>query len=150
MVKKSSELIKKYSINDVDYLIESIKQADPGMTEERISQELGYNKGYITQMRSREDKEKKPKVSPKFYNQIKGFAETLQNANSEGINLGELYQILKQLKAGQAAIKAEIRGYGQYLVMNANEFDEVKYRKAKALVDKIYFSNLPGGVVGGK
>lgn len=43
---------KQYSIDELDQLILSIKQAK-GLTEEQIAQRAGYNEGYISQTRSR-------------------------------------------------------------------------------------------------
>lgn len=87
-VKVKVDTVDKYSIKDIEPLIKSIIKtrkdlAEEGkeLTEERICEYLEYNEGYISQLRSRENKEKKPQVSPKFYNLLKGLS--LQYATNE-------------------------------------------------------------------
>lgn len=53
-----------------------------------------------------------------------------------------LKNLLINLDNGQSAIRAEVRGYGQYLVLNSVGFDEDAYLKAKGLVDKLCGANL--------
>lgn len=73
--------VKKYSIKEVDVLITSINSLS-GETEEAICKALGYNEGYISQLRSREKAEEEPQVSPKFYKTLSEYHKrTLQNAN---------------------------------------------------------------------
>jgi hypothetical protein len=63
-----------YSMNDFNALIESIKKHS-GLSEEEIALKINYNKGYISQARSRGE------VSTKFVQQLKAaFANSLQNA----------------------------------------------------------------------
>lgn len=148
MSKSVKKPVRKYSIKDVDSLIESIRSKEPSLTEEAICEALDRSPGYIAQLRSRENAPNgTPQVSSKFIQALKDYNARLQNANSVidilGPNLESIAQTLKAIQVGQHAIKAEVRGYGQYLVMNANDFDEDRYRKAKELVDKIYFANLP-------
>lgn len=144
MAKVKPVVVKKYSIEDVDSLIESIKTSRPELTEEAICLELGRNEGYIAQLRSREKRDNTPQVSPKFIASLSQYNATLRNASNDiATNLESIAQTLQSIQMGQHAIKAEVRGYGTYLVMNANDFDEERFRKAKELVDKIYFSNLP-------
>lgn len=87
-VKVKVDTVGKYSIKDIEPLIKSIiktrkdlSKEGKDLTEERICEYLKYNEGYISQLRSRENKEKKPQVSPKFYNLLKSLS--LQNATSE-------------------------------------------------------------------
>jgi hypothetical protein len=79
-VKQKADTVEKYSIEDIEPLISSIIGKYEGATEQWICTELGYNDGYISQMRSREKKFKEPQVPVKFYNQLNNFS--LQNANS--------------------------------------------------------------------
>lgn len=112
-----------------------------GKTQEQISVGAGYEPKTLTQLLSKGEG-----LEP-VYRQLKmAFAAELKfstGENTEEPNLELIHQVLKDIQVGQHAIKAEIRGYGQYLVMNANDFDDLRYRKAKELVDRIYFSNLP-------
>ena len=72
------EKAEKVSIQEVEPLIKSILLNNDDLTEEGVCKALGYNEGYISQLRSRENKTGKPQVSQKFLNQLKSFA--LQNA----------------------------------------------------------------------
>lgn len=64
---------KIYSIEDMDALINSIKSKE-SLTEEQIAEKLGYNSGYISQVRSRGE------VSVKFINTLKlGFVESTKD-----------------------------------------------------------------------
>lgn len=90
-VKVKVDTVDKYSIKDIEPLIKSIiktrkdlSEEGKELTEERICEYLEYNEGYISQLRSRENKEKKPQVSPKFYNLLKSLS--LQNATNESGN----------------------------------------------------------------
>lgn len=73
--------VKKYSIKEVDVLITSINSLS-GETEEAICKALGYNEGYIAQLRSREKADELPQVSPKFYNILSDYRDkALQKVN---------------------------------------------------------------------
>jgi small nuclear ribonucleoprotein (snRNP)-like protein len=78
-VKQKAEKIEKYLMTEVEPLISSIIEAT-GQTEEWICKQLEYNDGYISQLRSRENRTNEPQVSPKFFNQLMNLV--LQNANS--------------------------------------------------------------------
>jgi hypothetical protein len=78
-VKQNIEKAEKYLMADVEPLIDSILKANYNLTEELICLNLGYNGGYISQLRSREKATGEPQVSQKFFNQLKNFG--LQNAN---------------------------------------------------------------------
>jgi len=82
-VKGKAETVEKFSIEDIEPLIMSIIDRYSNATEQWICTSLGYNEGYISQMRSREKKLKEPQVPLKFYNQLKNFR--LQNANSNSL-----------------------------------------------------------------
>lgn len=132
------------SKKQVKDLIKTLK-GKTGKTQEELSVGAGYEPKTLTQLVS------KGEALESVYNQLKlAYAAELKNSTGENTgdletNLESINQTLKSIQAGQYAIKAEIRGYGQYLVMNTNDFDDLRYQKAKELVDKIYFSNLPQG-----
>lgn len=71
--------VRKYSIKEVEPLINSLI-AIYG-SEKEVCKRLGYNEGYVSQLRSREESEKTPQVSFKFYNQLKA----LQNARPSNV-----------------------------------------------------------------
>lgn len=96
--------VKKYSIRELDSLIESIKSMYPTITEREICKLIGRAEDYISQLRSRENRVHKPQVSPKLMQLIKDRIETLQNANLQNAKSGDLlYEVLSNLK--------ELRGY---------------------------------------
>jgi len=80
-VKEKPENVEKYSISDIEPLINAIIKKNAGATEQWICTTLKYNEGYISQMRSREKKHNEPQVPVKFYNQLKNFR--LQNATND-------------------------------------------------------------------
>lgn len=129
-------------------LIKTLKEKT-GKTQEQLSEGAGYKPKTLTQILSKgEDLEP-------VYNQLRlVYAGELNISTNDqtGVeaNLKSIHQTLKNIQVGQHALKAEIRGYGKYLVMNANDFDEERYRKAQELVDKIYFANLPKNDARGK
>lgn len=130
------------SKKQVKDLIKTLKERT-GKTQEELSVGAGYSPKSLTQLISKGEG-----LEP-VYNQLRlAYAAELKNSTGEntgnlGANLELINQALRNIQAGQYAIKAEIRGYGQYLVMNANDFDDQRYLKAKELVDKIYFANIP-------
>lgn len=130
------------SKKQVKDLIKTLKEKT-GMTQEELSAGAGYEPKTLTQLVS------KGEGLESVYNQLRlAYSAELKNSTGENTgaleaNLESIHQALKNIQAGQYAIKAEVRGYGQYLVMNANDFDDLRYQKAKELVDKIYFANLP-------
>jgi hypothetical protein len=100
-------VVKKYSIKDVDVLITSINSLS-GETEEAICKALGYNEGYIAQLRSREKSDEVPRVSPKFYNILSDYrdkaqqkANKMQGAPAETGATPDLPTLLSQLMQKQ-------------------------------------------------
>jgi Tol biopolymer transport system component len=49
---KMAKTIKYYSVEELDYLIESIKKAEK-LNEGQIAARMGYNEGYLAQVKSR-------------------------------------------------------------------------------------------------
>lgn len=139
--------VKKYSIKEVDSLIESIKDIDPSLTEEAISSALQRTPGYISQLRSREKLTKQPQVSPKFMERLKLHITTLQNTTPKGIeaNLMAIANSLARLENGQHYIRAEVRGYGQYQIQQQVKWDQEKFLAAMAKVGMIVGANLTAG-----
>lgn len=132
-------------------MIESIKKANPSLTEEAISTALNRTPGYISQLRSRENKTKQPQVSPKFMERLKLHIATLQNSTPKGIeaNLAAIASSLERLENGQHYIRAEIRGYGQYQIQEEVGWDQKKFLSAMAKVGMIVGANLQAGDLGG-
>ncbi len=143
MAKGAPKEIKKYSIKDVDSLMESIKRHLPQITEEQVCKALHRNEGYISQLRSRENKEGKPQVSPKFIQTLTQYNARLQNAND--FNLTAIAQALVRIENGQHYIRAELQGYGQYQIQQAVGWNQEKFLAAMAKVGKIIGANLEAG-----
>jgi hypothetical protein len=139
--------VKKYSIKEVDSLIESIKEGNPGLTEEAIAVALKRTPGYISQLRSREKATGQPQVSPKFVENLKLHIATLQNSTPAGIeaNLMAIARSLANLENGQHYIRAEVRGYGQYQIQQEVGWDQKKFLEAMAKVGMIVGANLQAG-----
>lgn len=146
MAKIKPVVGRKYSIKEVDSLIESIKERMPELTEEAICAKLGRNEGYISQLRSREKATQEPQVSPKFMALLKQYNATLQNANNgASINLAAIAQALARLENGQHYIRAELRGYGQYQIQQQVGWDQQKFVAAMERVGMIIGANLQAG-----
>jgi hypothetical protein len=146
-VKQKGGAVKKYSIKEVDSLIESIKGVEPGLTEEAIAVALNRTPGYISQLRSREKATGQPQVSPKFVENLKLHIATLQNSTPKGIeaNLMAIARSLTNLENGQHYIRAEVRGYGQYQIQQEVKWDQEKFLQAMAKVGMIVGANLQAG-----
>jgi hypothetical protein len=139
--------VKKYSIKEVDSLIESIKETNPSLTEEAISVAMKRTPGYISQLRSRENRTKQPQVSSKFMDRLRLHIATLQNSTPKGIeaNLMAIANSLARLENGQHYIRAEVRGYGQYQIQQEVGWDQKKFLAAMAKVGMIVGANLQAG-----
>ena len=146
-MKRSGGSVKKYSIKAVDSLIESIKGANPDLTEEAISLAMNRTAGYISQLRSREKATGQPQVSNKFIESLKLHIATLQNSTPKGIeaNLMAIANSLARLENGQHYIRAEVRGYGQYQIQQQVAWDQKKFLAAMAKVGMIVGANLQAG-----
>jgi len=146
-MKEKGQAVKKYSIKEVDSLIESIKERDPSLTEEAIAVALKRTPGYISQLRSREKATGKPQVSSKFVENLKLHIATLHNANGNNweANLMAIANSLARLENGQHYIRAEVRGYGQYQIQKEVAWDQEKFLQAMAKVGMIVGANLQAG-----
>jgi hypothetical protein len=161
--KGNRKIVEKYLMKDIDPLIYSILDANKRLTEEGICQELKYNEGYISQLRSREKATGEPQVSLKFLNQLKTLQKAIspQKAIAETASISEVLEIIKQQNAflqklidsnlaglsrdvnnNAAAIQAEIRGYGKYQILKQSNWDDQEFAKAMAVVDRIYGEEL--------
>jgi len=76
-VKSNPGTAENISIEQIEPLLKSILKGQ-GLTERQLCIKLGYNRGYISQLRSREKKTGKPQISPKFHEKLKSYS--LQNA----------------------------------------------------------------------
>lgn len=83
-MQKEGKKVRKYLTKEIEPLIKLIDER-AGLTEEAICEGLGYNRGYISQLRSREKAGEGPQVSQKFFNLLNNYAngDLLQNANNK-------------------------------------------------------------------
>ena len=78
-MKSNPGTAENISIEQIEPLLKSILKSQ-GLTEKQLCIELGYNRGYISQLRSREKTLGEPQISPKFHEKLKSYS--LQNAKN--------------------------------------------------------------------
>lgn len=133
------------SKKDLQNLIKEIK-AKTGKTQAEISSGAGYKAKTITQVMS------KGEGLESVYNHLKlVYKEELKNSTSEAkvstevniaASLTAITRALWNLENGQAYIRAEIRGYGQYHILKELEWDQERFLTAMAEVGKLIGANL--------
>lgn len=132
-------MVSKKNLQD---LIKDIKKKT-GKTQQEISAGAGYAEKTLTQLLSKgEDLEP-------VYNQLKiVYSKELNNSTYDNtdiaISLRAISKALQKIENGQAYIRAEIRGYGQYQIMESNgvQWDQKKFLKAMEKVGKLVGANL--------
>lgn len=126
-MKEKADTVEKYSITDIEPLINDILSKHTGKTEQWICEVLGYNDGYISQMRSREKKDGKPQVPVRVYNQLKNFKLHFAIYNADKVNNGEV-----DLKEPQVKYESIKRDSAEYLAgrLEGKE-DEIKQIEAR-------------------
>lgn len=145
-MKSNSDKSEKYSIVEVEPLIKSILKVYPDLTEEGICLALGYNGGYISQLRSREKTTGEPQVSQKFYNQLQSFS--LQKANFKLLefkptladNLSE-YEVKEKLSTGKEEYIKALLEEKDKAIKKAEESAlkmEAHYEDAKTDKEKLF------------
>jgi len=141
------------SKKDVQALIKLIK-GKTGKTQAQISKEAGWEEKTLGQLVS------KGVGMDGVYTQLTiAFKDKLNNstplniekikvANKEidmSASLEAITRALWNLENGQAYIRAEIRGYGQYQILKELKWDQEKFLAAMAEVGKLIGANLKGG-----
>lgn len=124
-------------------------EVNEGLNLKEIAQAANADRSYMSKLLNNVEKKE---VGKRLLNKlIKAFPVYfhLKQQNPQITPAVSLDVVLEEIQYGQAAIIAEIRGYGQYLVMESAGFDDKRYEKAKALVDKIYYANLGEGAEDG-
>jgi transcriptional regulator with XRE-family HTH domain len=136
------------SKKDLQGLIKTIKKKT-GKTQEQISIGAGYKQKTLTQLLSKNED-----LEPAF-NQLKlAYSDVLNNstfANSDiGTSLKAISTALQRIENGQVYIRAEIRGYGQFQIMEKVQWDQVKFLKAMEKVGMLVGANLQADDLQGK
>lgn len=125
------------SKKDVIALIKSIKEKT-GKTQAQISQEAGWEAKTLTQLLS------KNSGMDAVYNQLNlAFKGELNNSTNDiNPSLKAISKALQRLENGQAYIRAEIRGYGQYQIMEKVQWNQERFLKAMEKVGTLVGANL--------
>lgn len=128
------------SKKDLQGLIKEIKKK-ANLTQEQVSVGAGYKPKTLTQLLSKNED-----LEP-AYNQLKiAYSEVLNNSTFSNkeltASLKEISKALQRLENGQLYIRAEVRGYGQYQIMEKAQWDQDKFLKAMEKVGKLVGANL--------
>lgn len=135
------------SKKDIQTLINTIKEKT-GKTQTQISVLAGWKEKTLTQLIS------KGEGLDSVYNQLKlAFQNELNNSTLEkkvfstkdidvAASLEAITKALWNLENGQAYIRAEVRGYGQYQILKELKWDQEKFLSAMAEVGKLIGANL--------
>lgn len=128
------------SKKDVIALIKTIKEKT-GKTQAQISVIAGWEEKTLTQLLS------KNSGMDSVYNQLNlAFKDVLNNSTlpTHDLNpsLKAISKALQRIENGQAYIRAEIRGYGQYHIQEKVQWDQDKFLKAMVKVGKLIGANL--------
>lgn len=125
------------SKKDVIALIKTIKEKT-GKTQAAISEGAGWEPKTLTQLIS------KNSGMDAVYNQLHlAYKDELNNSTPDITpSLMAISKALQRIENGQAYIRAEIRGYGQYQIMEKLEWDQKKFLKAMERVGKLVGANL--------
>lgn len=120
------------------------------MTQAQLSEGAGYAPKTLGQLKS------KGEGLEEVYSQLKRvYAEWLNNstiskAREPEPNLVEISKALRRIENGQYYIRAEIRGYGQYSIMQEVKWDQELFLKAMDKVGKLVGANLSADDLLGK
>lgn len=122
-------------------LIKTIKEKT-GKNQGEISEGAGYKNKTLTQLLSKNED-----LEP-AYNQLKlAYKNVLNNSTSQdnsetNLSLTAISKALQRIENGQVYIRAEIRGYGQYQIMEKVQWDQKKFLQAMDKVGKLVGANL--------
>jgi transcriptional regulator with XRE-family HTH domain len=130
-------MISKKNLQD---LIKTIKKKT-GKTQQEISIGAGYKEKTLTQLLSKNED-----LEP-AYNQLKlAYGDVLNISTSSNFDIGTslkaISTALQRIENGQVYIRAEIRGYGQYQIMEKVQWDQAKFLKAMEKVGMLVGANL--------
>lgn len=131
---------------DLKYIIEEIKENE-GTDLTEVAAKTRLNRSYLSKfINSSEEKEVTAQLLNKFKKQFPSYFgkkqhETTQNVGSEP-NLNEIMQSLTRLENGQAYIRAEVRGWGQYGILKAADWDQDTFLREWLKVGKLIGANV--------
>lgn len=128
------------SKKDLQGLIKEIKKRT-NQTQEQVSVGAGYKAKTLTQLLSKNED-----LEP-AYNQLKiAYAEVLNNSTFPSSDIASslkaITKALQRIENGQLYIRAEVRGYGQFQIMEKAQWDQGKFLKAMERVGMLVGANL--------
>jgi transcriptional regulator with XRE-family HTH domain len=128
------------SKKDLQELIKEIKKKT-GKTQQEISIGAGYKEKTLTQLLSKNED-----LEPAFNQLNLVYGHELNNSTSSNQDLGAslkaISTALQRIENGQAYIRAEIRGYGQFQVLEKVQWDQGRFLKAMEKVGTLIGANL--------
>jgi transcriptional regulator with XRE-family HTH domain len=127
------------SKKDVQNLIKEIKNKT-GKSQEEISEGAGYKPKTLTQLLS------KSEGLDVVYAHLKLiYRHELNDSTFDSdlnTSLKEISKALARIENGQAYIRAEVRGYSQYQIMEKVQWDQKKFLQVMDKVGKLVGANL--------
>lgn len=128
------------SKKDLQDLIKVIRKKT-GKTQQEVSVGAGYKQKTLTQLLSKNED-----LDP-VYNQLKlAYNDVLNISTSQGVDISPslkaISMALQRIENGQAYIRAEVRGYGQYQIQEKVQWDQKKFLKAMEKVGTLIGANL--------
>jgi hypothetical protein len=123
-------------------LIEFLKEKT-GKSQQELSLEAGYKEKTLTQLLSG-----KASVDKVYHQLRRVYSPWLKNSTITdadiALSLKAISMALQRIENGQAYIRAEVRGYGQYQIMEKAQWDQKKFLKAMEKVGTLIGANLQG------
>lgn len=130
------------SKKDLQDLIKLIKKRT-GKTQQQISIGAGYAEKTLTQLISKDED-----LEPAYNQLMLVYNDVLNNSTSgnKEINssLKAISMALQRIENGQLYIRAEVRGYGQYHIMEKVQWDQAAFLKSMEKVGRLVGANLKG------
>lgn len=131
----------------LDAAIAHLKGSGVIRRDNDVAEDIGYTKSVVSGYKSGNAKISSDFIK-KFENHYKirlsdfGGGQQKEMAERSGVSLSELSRTLRRIENGQAYIRAEIRGYGQYQIMQQVAWDQKKFLEAMDKVGRIVGANL--------
>lgn len=147
MLQKPENLFK----TPLDAAIAHLKGKGVIRRDNDIADAIGYAKSVISGYKSGNAKISSDfkKKFENFYNiKLSDFGDVSSSINDISLlndivaNLKTISRSLIDIQNGQAYIRAEIRGFGQYQIMEDVKWDQKKYEEAMAKVGRLVGANL--------
>lgn len=131
---------------DLKYIIEEIKENE-GLDLTAIAAKTRLNRSYLSKfINSVEEKEVTSQLLNKFKKQYPSYFGTKQQQTTQPVgpdpNLDEVMKSLSRLENGQAFLKAEVRGWGQYGILKSSGWNQEVFLQEWVKVGKLIGANI--------